>query len=381
MNYRQLGTTGLSVSEIGLGCEGFNEDGGNRTYPIIDLAHKHGVNYIDLYSPNPVVRSNLGNALKGRRKDFILQAHICTIWRDNQYMATRDLNEVKDGFADLLERLQTDYIDVGMIHYVDSIDAWERVVNNGILDYAVELKKQGKIIHIGISSHNPLVALKAVESGLIEVLMFSVNPCYDLMPPDDDCNPLFEAESYANGFTNMDPDRERLYEACQRMGVGITVMKVFAGGDLLSDNSPAGVALSVSQCIHYALTRPAVSTVLVGAHTVEELEQSLYYENATEEEKDYAAAFATFPKISWQGHCMYCGHCAPCPKGIDVASVTKFLNLARAQKELPETVREHYAVLPAKATDCIECGSCERRCPFGVKIIENMRSAKAVFGK
>lgn len=108
---------------------------------------------------------------------------------------------------------------------------------------------------------------------------------------------------------------------------------------------------------------------------------SLDYEGASEVEKDYAAAFASFPKISWQGHCMYCGHCAPCVKGIDVAAVTKFLNLAKAQRELPETVREHYGALFVKAADCIECGACEKRCPFGVKIIENMRSTKSVFGK
>lgn len=381
MKYRQLGATGLSVAEIGLGCEGMGENNCDMTFELIDLAAKNGINYIDLYSPNPILRTKLGKALKGRRKNFIIQAHLCTIWRDNQYMATRRIEEVKESFSDLLQRLQTDYIDVGMIHYVDSVAEWDRLKSNGILDYASELKKQGKIKHIGISSHNPLAALKAVESGIIEVLMFSINPCYDLMPPDDDCDLLFSSDSYKKVFENMDPDRERLYETCQRLGVGITVMKVFAGGDLLSDNSPAGKALTVNQCIHYALTRPAVSCVLVGAHSAAELQKSLDYEKAPEEDKDYASAFSSFTKISWRGHCMYCGHCAPCAKGIDVATVTKFLNLAKAQRELPETVREHYELLEAKASDCIECGACERRCPFGVKIIENMRSAKSIFGK
>lgn len=380
MHYNKLGATGLYVSEIGLGCEGFAEENGARTAGIIDLAHKNGVNYIDLYSSNPAVRSSLGEALLGRRADFILQAHICTVWRNNQYMATRRLNEVKESFCDLLARLKTDYIDVGMIHYVDSVAEWEKVVGSGVLDFAVRLKKEGKIKHIGLSSHNPLAALKAIESGLIEVLMFSVNPCYDLMPPDDDCETLFDSENYKKGLVNMDPDRERLYETCQRLGVGITVMKVFAGGELLSENSPAGAALTVNQCIHYALTRPAVATVLVGAHTAGELQSSLDYETAGQEERDYAAAFASFPKISWQGHCMYCGHCAPCPKGIDIAAVTKFLNLAKAQKELPETVREHYASLSSKGGDCIACGSCEKRCPFGVDIVRNMRAAKTLFG-
>jgi predicted aldo/keto reductase-like oxidoreductase len=78
---------------------------------------------------------------------------------------------------------------------------------------------------------------------------------------------------------------------------------------------------------------------------------------------------------------MYCGHCAPCPKGIDVASVTKFLNLAVARGAVPETVREHYAALHKTAGECVQCGECESRCPFGVAVRENMRKAKDIFGK
>lgn len=121
--------------------------------------------------------------------------------------------------------------------------------------------------------------------------------------------------------------------------------------------------------------------MLAGAHSVEQLRISLAYEDATEEEKDYVPAFASFPNISWEGRCMYCSHCAPCPKKIDVASVTKFLNLAKAQGNVPETVREHYEVLPHHAGECIRCGACETRCPFKVEIMENMRQAAEIFGK
>jgi len=77
---------------------------------------------------------------------------------------------------------------------------------------------------------------------------------------------------------------------------------------------------------------------------------------------------------------MYCGHCSPCSAGINIADVTKFLNLCLARKTVPETVREHYKVLSAHAGDCVECGLCQERCPFGVKIVENMRKAAEVFG-
>ena len=381
MTYKELGATGLKVSEIGLGCEGFLEKDDAFTQDMFALALEQGVNCMDLYSPDPDMHRRVGRAVGSRRSAFIYQAHLCTVWQDGQYKATRDMREVVPSFEGMLKHLGTDYVDIGMIHYVDSAAVWKKVCEGGILDYARKLKERGAIGHIGMSSHNPHVALEAVKSGAIEALMFSVNPCYDLLPGDEDVNKLFEDASYEKPLFNLDPVREELYETCQRMGVGITVMKVYGGGDLLTDRSPAGRAMTPAQCIHYALTRPAVASVMVGAHSKEELLQALAYESASSEARDYAPVFASLRKMSWEGHCMYCGHCAPCPRHIDVAAVTKFLNLARAQGALPETVREHYAALSAKAGDCIACGACEKRCPFGVKIIQNMRAAREVFGR
>ncbi len=381
MNYRKLGNTGLLVSEIGLGCEGFSEDGGKNTFPMIEAAERLGINYIDLYTPDPEVRGALGTSLKGKREKFILQSHICSVWKDGQYKRSRDIDEVKEAMSDMLSLLKTDYIDVGMIHYVDSMEDWRTIAEGPVLKYVVDLKEKGIIKHIGLSSHNPEVALEAINTGHIEVLMFSVNPCYDLLPASEDVESLWDEKNYENHLVNMDPKRQELYETCQRLGVGVTVMKAFGGGDLLSaELSLAGKALTVNQCIHYALTRPAVATVLAGAHTISELEKSVAYEQASDEEKDYAEAFAGFSNISWEGHCMYCSHCAPCPKKIDVATVTKFLNLAKAQGTVPETVREHYKVLSHHASECIGCKACEKRCPFGVHIVDNMSEAEKIFG-
>lgn len=381
MEYRELGGTGIKVSVIALGCEGFVANEGALTEQLLNAAEQGGINCIDLYAPQPEMRSRLGKWLRGRRGKFVLQAHLCTVWQEGQYKRTREIGEVKASFEDLLTRLATDYIDIGMIHYVDSLEDWEAVAGGPVMAYAREMQAQGKIRYIGLSSHNPAAAMQAVQSGLIDVLMFSVNPCYDLQPANEDCYALWDGKNYDRQLVNMDPEREALYETCSRLGVAITVMKAFGGGDLLDEElSPAGKALTVNQCLHYALTRPGVAAVMSGAHTVDELEKCLEYTTAADVEKDYAAAFAALPKISWEGHCMYCGHCAPCPQGIDVAAVTKFLNLTKAQNSVPETVREHYAALRHHAGECVKCGACEKRCPFKVTVIQNMQEAVKVFG-
>lgn len=380
MKRRALGRTGIQVGEVGIGCEGFLEKSRETVREMLDALLAGGGNCIDLYASNPEMRAAVGEAIRGRREKFVLQGHICSIWDKGQYRRTRQMEEVRAGFEEQLRLLDAGYLDVGMIHYVDSLADWE-VCRGEVLAYAKELKDAGCIRAIGLSSHNPEAALAAVESGEIDVLMFSVNPCYDLQPAGEDLEELWAPKNYEKPLLNMDPLRERLYESCQRLGVGITVMKAFGGGDLLhAQYSPAGAALTPYQCIRYALDRPAVASVLAGARTVEEARSAMAYGDAPEAETDYAAALASFPRISWEGHCMYCGHCAPCPAGIDVAAVMKFLSLAKAQGAVLETVREHYGLLHHGASHCIACHACEGRCPFQVPVVEKMAQAVQVFG-
>lgn len=381
MRYRELGSTGLKVSEIAMGCEGFMEDEYRMTGKLLDLAQQNGINYFDLYASDPQMRAAVGRALKGRRDSFIIQSHICSVWKNGQYLRTRELPEVKAGFEEMMSLLGTDHIEVGMIHYCDSLKDWQKIIDNGVLDYAGQLKKEGRILHIGLSSHNPEVALKAVESGAIEVLMFSVNPCYDLQPASENVEDLWADQAYEHQLTNMDPQRQRLYEVCQEKGIGITVMKPFGGGDLLDAAlSPAGAAMTVNQCIHYCLTRPAVACVNCGAHSPQQLLECIAYEDASDSDRDYAQVLSSFNGIRWEGHCMYCNHCLPCVSHINIADVTRFLNLTKTGNGVPETVREHYRVLEQHASDCIQCGACETRCPFHVQIRQNMQEAVKVFG-
>ena len=214
MNMRTLGRTGLLVSEIGFGCEGMVGKSFEEVKQFVDIMEAGGANVIDLYAPNPDMRDHLGRALQGRRDKFVFQAHLCTIWKDGQYKRTREISEVKAGFEDQLARLGTDHVEIGMIHYVDALSDWERVRDGEVMRYAQELKAAGIIRAVGMSSHNPEAALAAVNSGLIDVLMFSVNPCYDLQPGNEDLELLWADESYAEPLVNMNPDRQALYETC-----------------------------------------------------------------------------------------------------------------------------------------------------------------------
>lgn len=380
MRYRELGNTGLQVSEIGLGAEWLERHTEEEVKAVIQRCESYGINILDCWMSNPEVRTKIGNAICGHREKWVIQGHFGSTWQEGQYVRTRDLPKVKEAFQDLLTRLQTDYIDLGMIHFVDSEAEFRQVMEGEFLAYVKEQREKGVIRHIGMSTHNPQVAKLAALSGEIEMLLFSVNPAFDLLPPSEDLNDYF-VENYGEGLAGIDPLREELYKLCEQRGVGITVMKGYAGGRLFdARTSPFGVALTPVQCLHYALTRPAVASVLVGYDTPAHVDAAVAYEAATEEERDYASVLAKAPRHAYSGQCTYCGHCAPCPAGIDIAMVNKLYDLAAMQPEVPATVRAHYQALSATAADCIACGGCETRCPFGVPVVERMEKAKALLG-
>ena len=213
--------------------------------------------------------------------------------------------------------------------------------------------------------------------------MFSVNPAYDILPPIEEFMSYYKGdERYEAKLGGIAPERAELYRLCEENGVGLTVMKAYAGGRLFdAAQSPFRVALTPVQCLHYALTRPAAVTVLAGYDKPEHVEAAVAYCAATAAERDYASVLAKAPRHAYDGQCTYCGHCAPCSNGIDIAMVNKFYDLAVAQPEIPDSVRKHYLALKHHAGECSGCRRCEGRCPFKVKICERMQAAAKLFGR
>ena len=263
-----------------------------------------------------------------------------------------------------LKNLKTDYIDYGFIHCLDESSDWEDYKKNGALDYLMEMKEQGVVRHLGLSSHTPKAINRVLDEVAVDMLMFSVNPAYDYQQGEF-------------GIGSVD-ERADVYRRCEAENIGISVMKPFAGGQLLDGAiSPFGQALTIYQCMQYALDRPGVLTVLPGMGSVEQLETLLKFFDLPEAERDYSV-IGSFKPADAVGKCVYCNHCKPCPKGIDIGVVNKYYDLARNGDAM---AKEHYLNLELHAADCIRCGHCSRRCPFGVDQMGRMEEIREYFGR
>ena len=380
MQKRRLGKTGLMVSEIGFGGEWLERHPEQESIDLVRYAGSQGINIIDCWMPDPKSRDIIGKAIAPRRDQWYVQGHIGSTWQGGQYVRSRDLAVVKPAFEDLLRRIGGGYIDLGMIHYVDTEADWQNAMSGPFIEYVHSLHRDGIIRHIGLSTHNPVMAKRAVETGFVEMLLFSINPAFDMHPATENLEDLLSG-NFDPSLSGIDPQRSELYRLCEERDVGITVMKGFFGGALFDENrSPFGAVFTPAQLIHYALTRPAVASILCGYDTVEQIDQAVAYETASPDERDYASVIAAAPLHSYKGQCTYCGHCKPCPMEIDIAMVNKLYDLAIQQDRLPESLREHYRALGPTAADCVGCQSCEARCPFEVKIAERMEKAAALFG-
>ncbi len=348
MQYRILGKTGLKVSEIGFGGEWLERHETDESIELLKYAHGLGINIVDCWMPDPKSRDIIGQAMEGCRDSWLVQGHIGSTYQNGQYVRTREMKYVRPAFEDLLTRLKTDHVDLGMIHYIDSMEDWNNVMNGEFIEYVHDLRKKNIIRHIGLSTHYPKIGKLAVKTGFIEMILFSINPAFDMRPATEDLDTMWEG--YDEKYAGIDPDRAEFYRMCEENNVGLTVMKGFFGGALLDpERSPFGVAFTPVQLIHYALTRTGVASVLCGYDTKDQVKEAVSYESASDEAKDYASVIAKAPLHSYKGVCTYCGHCKPCPAGIDIAMVNKFYDLASTPPKVHESVTEHYKALEHRA--------------------------------
>lgn len=363
MEYRKLPHGEEKVSIIGIGSSSIGAAGEKETEKTVALAIENGVNYFDMAAGDATPFSAYGRAVSGCRDKVYFQVHFGADYSSGKYGWTLNLDEIKRSVDWQMKALKTDYIDFGFIHCIDEETDLKTAVAHGTIAYMEELKRQGVIRHIGLSSHTPAVVQKVLDMHIIDMLMFSINPAYD-----------YRHGEFAIGSGD---ERSALYRRCEAEGVGISVMKAFSGGQLLdAKTSPFGRALTEYQCMQYALDRPGVLTVLPGVRGEEDLKRILGFLKASEEEKDYSV-LGTFTPKEAAGVCVYCNHCQPCPAGLDIGLINKYYDLAQAGDVL---AKDHYNNLSAKASDCLDCGHCDSRCPFQVNQTQRMKDISDYFG-
>ena len=368
MEYRKLphGGENERFSALGLGMGGIQGSSDEEIAAVVRTAIANGINFFDLCAGAGNVYAPFGRAIAGQRDKVFFQLHFGAVYgAQGEYAWSRDLTQIQETFAWELETLGTDYADFGFLHCIDEDADFDSMVSSGLLDYVQAMVNAGKVRRIGFSSHTPSVANRVLDTGLIDLMMFSINPAYDLEQGDE----------FGIGSVS---ERASLFRRCQAEGVGISVMKPFHGGKLLAANtSPFHVAMTKYQCLQYALDRPGVLTVLPGVRNLADLHALLGFVQAPAEERDYSV-IGRFTPAAAQGSCVYCNHCQPCPAGIDIGLVNKYYDLALAGDIL---AGEHYRKLSVQASACLNCGHCDSRCPFHTKQSARMQEIAAYFGQ
>jgi predicted aldo/keto reductase-like oxidoreductase len=342
VEYRRLGKTGLDVSTIGLGTEHLEKSREARE-DVLRAAVDAGVNYVDLLYVEPEYWADFGPVLRPYRDKLVLGAH----WGSGPRF---DLDYCQRTFDNILSCVGNDHVEVAMMTMVDEEDRWDGWLHAS-LEQLHRYQERGRVGYIGGSAHDTSMAVKAVNSGLLDVLMFPVNIV---------------------GHSE-EKDRE-LYQACVDQDVGLVAMKPYHGGTLLSiGGRPSGIR--PVQCLAYVLSLP-VSTAVPGPKNVQELRATLHYLEATDEEKEFGPVVANLYDYL-QGQCVYCHHCLPCPEDIQIGWLIWLLDYAR--DGVTDDLMGWYASHQAKASDCTECGVCLERCPFDVDILAKMQEAVEVF--
>ena len=335
MEYRILGKTGLKISALGFGGIPIQRIDAEGTKPLVQQMQEAGINYIDTARGYTVSEEYLGYALEGLRDKFILATK--SMARDREGMA----REIETS----LKNLRTDYIDLYQFHNPNAAQLEQILAPGGAMEAMLEAKAAGKIGHIGITLHDVKLFEQVLDYDWVETVMFPYN--------------IVETQA------------EALIARCAEKNIGFICMKPLAGG-ALEDATLA---------IRFIGANPAVSVVIPGMADPKEVEQNLAAANdtrpLTEEE------WNTIRKIREElgtNFCRRCNYCQPCTAGINISGALLFEGYHN-RYGLQEWAKGRYLAMPKTASDCVDCGLCEERCPYQLPIRNMLKKVAETFGK
>lgn len=335
MEYRVLGKTGLKISRMGFGGIPIQRIDAEGTKKLMHQLADAGVNYIDTARGYTVSEQYLGYALEGIRDKFVL--------------ATKSMARTKSAMAADIEtslgNLRTDYIDLYQVHNPSMEQLAQIIAEGGALEALQEAKEAGHIGHIGLTAHSTEVFERALELDWVETIMFPYN--------------IVENQG------------EKLIQRCKEKNIGFVDMKPLAGGAIEN----AALAL------RYVCSNPDVTVVIPGMADPKELEENVKAcSDSTPLSDMEKQEMEEVRKALGTNFCRRCNYCAPCTAGISIPSVFLFAGYLE-RYNLEGWARDRYSSLSAKASDCVECGECETRCPYQLPIREMMKKCAAEFGE
>ncbi len=325
METMTLGRNGLQISRVGFGAIPIQRLGDEDAIAVIRRCLELGVTYLDTANAYSTSEGRIGRALEG--------------WNGHVVLSTKTQSRTADGvaahLAQSLQMMKVDSIDLYQFHNVSTFDDLEKVlVTGGPYDVVQEALRDGRVKHVGITSHQIDVAKESVKTGRFETIMYPLN------------------------FIVHEPGEELLALAEQH-AVGFIAMKPFAGG--MIDNAPLA--------IKYLLQYPNVAAI-PGIERLAEIEEIVRItESPWELTADEKAEIERLRRETSHRFCRRCDYCQPCTSGIPISVVLAFPTMVRRMPR--ETVVTGWiADALDKAIACTSCGECEERCPYQLPIRE-----------